>query len=117
MKIKIALKVTGLIAIVSTIAISQTVGAQNDQDMAQQINNPLTAFTVVPILTDYNQNIGPEDKGERVNTNIQPLMTFELNNEWNLISRKIISLIDQKDIFTGAGSQSGLGDIVQTALA
>ena len=104
----------GLIALVSTIGMSQNVCAQDDQDMAQQMNNPLTAFTVVPILTDYNQNIGPDDEGERVTINIQPLITFKINNEWNLISRTIIPLIDQNDIFPGAGSQSGLGDIVQT---
>jgi hypothetical protein len=37
-----------------------------------------------------------------------------LNEEWNVISRTILPVVSQKDVFPGSGSQSGIGDIVQS---
>ena len=42
------------------------------------------------------------------------MVPFSLNEDWNVISRTIVPLVDQSDIFPGAGGQSGLGDIVQS---
>ena len=42
------------------------------------------------------------------------MIPFELNADWNLISRTILPVISQSDTFPGAGSQSGTGDIVQS---
>jgi hypothetical protein len=39
---------------------------------------------------------------------------LSLNPDWNIISRTIVPVIDQQDIFPGAGDQFGLGDIVQS---
>jgi hypothetical protein len=52
----------------------------------------------------------PGMKGERLRTNIQPVIPFHLAEDWNLISRTIVPVIDQDDIFPGEGSQFGLGD-------
>jgi hypothetical protein len=46
--------------------------------------------------------------------NVQPVVPFTLNAEWNVISRILLPVVSQKDIFPGAGSQSGLSDIVQS---
>jgi len=47
------------------------------------------------------------------NMNIQPVIPFKLNEEWNLITRTIIPVIDQRDIPLGT-DKSGLGDITQS---
>jgi hypothetical protein len=60
---------------------------------------------------NYDSGIGPRDKGSKLQTNIQPVYPFELNADWNLITRTIVPVISQEDIFPGAGSQFGLGDI------
>lgn len=41
-------------------------------------------------------------------------MPIELNQDWNIISRTILPVVWQNDIFHGAGSQFGIGDIVQS---
>ena len=46
--------------------------------------------------------------------NIQPVLPVDLNPEWNLISRTILPVVWQDEIYPGAGSQSGIGDIVQS---
>lgn len=83
-------------------------------ELAKQLANPVAALSSLPFQFNYDTNIGPDDDGRRVTLNIQPVVPFELNDRWNLISRTILPVIDQKDIFPGAGSQTGLGDTVQS---
>ena len=47
--------------------------------------------------------------------NVQPVIPFDLNDDWNLISRTVIPLIDQDGILPGgAADASGVGDVVQS---
>jgi len=75
----------------------------------------VAALISVPLQLNYDQNIGPRDDGERWLLNIQPVVPIELTQEWNVISRTILPVIWQDDIAPGTGSQSGIGDIVQSA--
>jgi len=76
--------------------------------------NPVAALISVPLQYNYDQNIGPNDKGSKSVLNIQPVWPFSLGEEWNLITRTIIPLIDQQDIPVEGESKSGLGDVVQS---
>jgi len=46
--------------------------------------------------------------------NVQPVIPISLNEEWNIISRTIVPVIDQNIPGLGDGSQSGVGDVVQS---
>jgi hypothetical protein len=78
--------------------------------LAKQLANPVAALIIVPFQLNYDQDIGPEDDGDRWLMNVQPVVPITLNEDWNLISRTILPLVSQSDIDPGAGSQSGLGD-------
>jgi hypothetical protein len=95
-------------AIAGDASDAQKVG---DAGLAQELSNPLADLMTIPIQVNYDRDIGPRDDGWKLQTNIQPVIPFHLNDDWNLISRTIIPVIDQEDIFPGAGSQFGLGDI------
>ena len=63
---------------------------------------------------NFDENIGADNKGSRTTVNIQPVIPFSISENWNLISRTILPLIDQENIHNNAGTQSGVGDIVQS---
>jgi len=83
----------------------------DDAKLAQELTNPLADLMTIPIQMNYDRNIGVRDDGSKLQTNVQPVVPFSLNPDWNIISRTIVPVTWQDDIYPGAGSQFGLGDI------
>lgn len=85
--------------------------ADSDSELAQDLTNPLANLVTVPIQMNFDRNIGIDDEGSRIVTNIQPVIPVDINEEWVLITRTIAPVIYQDKVFPGEGSQFGLGDI------
>lgn len=83
-------------------------------DLSKKLSNPVARLISVPFQFNWDGKVGPRDAGSRATLNIQPVIPFSLNSDWNVISRTILPVVAQQGIFPGAGSQAGIGDIVQS---
>lgn len=88
-------------------------GETEADELRRAAQNPMAELISVPIQNNTNFNFGPLEKTQNV-TNIQPVIPFKLNDDWLLISRTIVPLINQPEFFKGQDSKFGLGDINQS---
>ena len=94
--------------------VFQLVLADSQAELAKKLSNPVAALISVPIEYIVDKNIGSEEQGELTQYKLSPVLPFSLNEDWNVISRTIVSFVDQDNI-PGAGmSESGVSDIVQS---
>jgi len=104
---------TALLAAIG-LAASDASAQKTEEEIALAAQNPVAAMVSVPMQYNYDQNIGPRETGHKNYVNVQPVVPFSLNEDWNLISRTIVPVVWQADIFPRSGSQSGIGDTTQS---
>lgn len=96
---------------------AQVAEEETSSDLAQDLTNPLADLVTLPVQMNLDRNIGPNEKGYKLQTNIQPVYPIDLSEEWNLITRTIMPVIYQDKITPTSGSQFGLGDITLSLFA
>lgn len=65
--------------------------------LAKKLQNPIGDLISVPFQNNTNFSFGPK-KGTQNILNIQPVIPFHLNEDWNLITRTILPLIWQPSL-------------------
>jgi hypothetical protein len=88
--------------------------AGGEANLAEQLSNPVSSLISVPFQFNYDTRIGPEREGDQFYLNFQPVVPISLDKDWNLISRTILPIVSQTEVFPGADDQSGLGDTLQS---
>ncbi len=83
-------------------------GRYKGEPLAKAARNPLPDFVIVPIQNNTNLDYGPVS-GLQDGLNIQPLISFRIAPDWNIVTRTIIPFIFDPSIDNVRAA--GLGDI------
>ena len=84
----------------------------SEGELAKKTQNPVADLISVPIQNNFNFNAGPHNQTQTV-INIQPVVPIKLNEDFNLITRTILPVVDQPDPASNT-SQFGLGNLNTT---
>ncbi len=82
-------------------------------ELAKKLSNPVASLISVPIQNNFEFGAGPDGDGFQYRVNIQPVIPISLSADWNLISRTILPVVYQENVF-GTSSQAGLSDTLQS---
>ena len=85
-------------------------GDVDEGDLARAAQNPVADLISLPFQNNLNTDVGQFNNAQNV-LNIQPVIPFNLNEDWNLITRTIFPLVYQPSLFPGDDYDFGLGDV------
>jgi hypothetical protein len=92
------------------LAVSPARAETSAEDLAKIAQNPIGNLVSVPFQNNTNFGVGPQSGTQNI-LNIQPVIPFELNEDWNIITRTIAPLIWQPGSVPDEGTTFGLGDV------
>ncbi len=81
----------------AALALSVSAARAQDkstEDLAKAAQNPIADMASLPLQNNSNFNYGPYSQTQNV-LNVQPVIPFHVTEDWNVISRTILPVINQ----------------------
>jgi hypothetical protein len=103
--------ITGWLAVLATLARAQQKPAEDESAaLAKKLSNPISDLVSVPFQFNWEQKVGPRELSRFI-LNVQPVVPFTLNADWNLILRVIMPFVGQPPLSVGGLPSFGVGDM------
>jgi len=81
---------------------------EDASDLAKKLQNPIGDLISVPFQNNTNFSAGPHDGVQNV-LNIQPVVPFHVNSDWNIIARAILPVIWNPSLEPAPSTPLGTG--------
>src|SRR5512135_278660 len=105
------------VTLATTIAIAPVTSNAEEEatKLAKETQNPVADLISVPFQNNFNFNTGTTHATQWV-LNVQPVIPVPLGDHWNLVTRTIMPIVNQPELFSGGPRTEafGLGDINPT---
>ena len=109
------MKVRTLVTLfLAVLAAAPALSEESTGELAKAAQNPIASLISVPIQSNNDFDWGPGGGWFSVN-NVQPVVPFKLNDDWNVVTRTILPIITQPEVLPGQGRETGIGDTLFTA--
>lgn len=95
---------------VFSLSLSLVRATESNQELAKKTQNPVANLISVPLQSNWDYDLGPNEDAETFTLNIQPVIPFSLGDDYNLITRTILP-IKSIDL---PSDESGIGDVAQS---
>ena len=98
-----------LLAALPAQAAEPVTAQTSDEELVKHAQNPIANLISVPLQNNWYFGAGKKSGTVYVG-NIEPVIPIKLNDEWNLITRTIMPIINVPSLFSGTSGATGLGD-------
>lgn len=113
---------TLIMSLLLVVTVSIAAGQQqlSEHELAKQSQNPVAGLISVPLQSNFLFSAGFHHNKMIYVLNVQPVIPMNLTNEWNLIARIIMPIINQPNLSPSLGglvpsaTGTGLGDFNPT---
>lgn len=78
----------------------------SEEELVKQTQNPVADLISVPLQNNFNFGTGSKNRTVWVG-NLQPVIPIHITDDWNLITRTILPIINQPSLFPGMSSATG----------
>jgi hypothetical protein len=82
----------------------------NAKSLAEAAQNPIANLISVPFQNNTSFGVGPWDRTQNI-MNFQPVIPFDLNQDWLIVSRTILPVIYQPPLTVESANRFGFGDL------
>ena len=98
-----------LFAALSAQAAEPVTAQTSDDELVKHAQNPIANLISVPLQNNWYFGSGKKSGTVYVG-NIEPVIPIKLNDQWNLITRTIMPIVNVPSLFSGTSGATGLGD-------
>lgn len=97
-------------AVLVFLAASAWAQGDSTEDLAKAAQNPIADLASLPLQNNSNFDTRPYGQTQNI-LNVQPVIPFRLSEDWNVISRTILPIINQVGFSPTDQGAYGLGDL------
>jgi hypothetical protein len=87
---------------------SADVGSEDATALAKKLQNPIGDLYNIPFQSNTNFSVGPHN-GTQELLNIQPVIPFHINEDWNIITRTIVPVVWNPSFEPAPSVPQGIG--------
>lgn len=95
---------------------AQDAGPDAAAELAKKLANPIASLICEAMQYNHDDYGGVNDGASVDRLNIQPVIPISISEDWNLITRTIVPLVQQEGFPSNAMNESGLGDVLASQL-